>query len=195
VFTRAPQVGLFRVWQEQVGMGASMELYAISNHFSSGPETRVGQRREQAAYNAAIAAALVSARPGTRLVVGGDLNVFPRPDDPFAADDPSYPSDQLAPLYQAGLTNLWERIAAEDPGSAYTYVFLGQAQTLDQLFVSPALLDDVEAVHAAHINADWPADHPDDRSRGVSDHDPPLARFTLRTEAASPAAPVRTRGK
>jgi uncharacterized protein len=46
-------------------------LWAVSNHSSSGPDTRVGQRREQAA-----------APPDARVVVGGDLDVFPRPDDP-----------------------------------------------------------------------------------------------------------------
>jgi hypothetical protein len=173
VFTRAAQVGLFRVWQDQVGVGGFVDLYAVSNHFSSGPDARVGQRREQAAYDAAIAQAL----SGARVVIGGDLNVYPRPDDPFAPGDPHFPSDQLAPLYDAGLLNLWDRLVAETPGSAYSYVFDGQAQTLDQLFVSPSLLADVASIHVAHINSDWPAAEPDDGARGTSDHDPPVAVF------------------
>jgi len=32
-------------------------------------------------------------------LVGGDLNVYPRPDDPFSPGHPRYPSDQLRPLY------------------------------------------------------------------------------------------------
>jgi uncharacterized protein len=179
VFTRAAQVGSFRIWRDQVGGGDFVDLYAVNNHFSSGPDTRVGQRREQAAYNAAIAQTLLGARPGTLLIIGGDLNVFPRPDDPFAPGDPHFPSDQLGPLYEAGLENLWDQVLANTPAGAYSYVFDGQAQTLDQLFVSPALLDDLQAVNIAHINADWPADDPDDGPRGTSDHDPPRALFML----------------
>jgi hypothetical protein len=46
VFTRAPQVGLFRIWKDGTKSGASIDLYAISNHFSSTPNARVGQRRK-----------------------------------------------------------------------------------------------------------------------------------------------------
>ena len=58
VFTRPPQVGHFRVWRDGIGTSVFTDLYAISNHFSSTPDARVGQRTEQAAYNAAIVAAL-----------------------------------------------------------------------------------------------------------------------------------------
>ncbi len=179
VFTRAPQVALFRVWRDRIGASVFADLYAISNHFSSGPTTRIGQRREQAAYNAVIVAAVQTAHSGARVVVGGDLNVFPRPDDPFAPGEPLFPSDQLAPLYARGLTNLWDRLVAEAPASAYSYVFQGQAQTLDQLFVTSALRDEVTRVRAAHINADWPADFDGDGARGVSDHDPQVAHVSL----------------
>jgi predicted extracellular nuclease len=184
VFTRAAQVGLFRIWSEQVGIGNAVDLYAISNHFSSGPDGRVGQRREQAAYNAAIADALLGSQADQRLVIGGDLNVFPRPDDPFAPGDALFPSDQLAALYQAGLQNLWDRVVEATPSAAYSYVFDGQAQTLDNLFVSQSLLDDLQQVQIAHINADWPADFPDDGPHGTSDHDPPRAVFALTAGAA-----------
>ena len=35
-------------------------------------------------------------------------------------------------------------------------------------------------MRAAHVNAGWPADFPGDGPRGVSDHDPQVARFTTR---------------
>jgi len=180
VFTRAPQVGLFRIWRDGIGVGGATDLYAVSNHFSSGPDSRVGQRREQANYAAAIAAALLSAQPGARVVVGGDLNVYPRPDDPFSPGDALFPSDQLRGLYEAGMTNLWDRLVADTASSAYSYVFEGQAQTLDHLFVSPALLDDVDSIQVAHVNADYPAADPNAGARGMSDHDPPRAVFLLR---------------
>lgn len=169
VFTRAPQVASFRVWRTAVGQSVFTDLYAVSNHFSSNPEGRVGQRREQAAYNAAIVTALGDAR----VIVGGDFNVYPRPDDPFQP-----PSDQLGPLYDAGLTNLYDILVAEVPAAAFTYVFQGQTQTLDQQFVSDSLLAELRAVRVAHINADFPAAYDGDGPRGVSDHDPQAARFT-----------------
>jgi uncharacterized protein len=174
VFTRPPQAARFRIWRSRVGHGKSIRLVAFSNHFSSTPDARVGQRTEQARFGAA----LVEAAPGRRVLFGGDLNVFPRPDDPFAPGHPLYPSDQLGPLYdEAGLENLWDRLADEVPASAYTYVFQGQAQTLDHQFVSRRLARELERVRVAHINADWPKDHEGDGPRGASDHDPVVSRF------------------
>ncbi|MBU2663054.1 hypothetical protein KOI35_05985 [Actinoplanes bogorensis] len=154
VYTRAPQVGLFEVR----AAADSYRLWAISNHFSSGPETRVGQRTEQAAYGAAIVDA-IGTQDGAqeRVVFGGDLNIYPH-------------DAQLAPLDK--LHNLWDNLTADAPTAAYSYVFQGQAQTLDQLFVNDALHGDLIQMRAAHINAD----HPD----AVSDHDPQVARFQSR---------------
>jgi len=174
VYTRAPQVGHFRVWRNGIGLGAWVDLYAVSNHFSSGPDSRVGQRTEQAAYLAAIVAALQSADPQARVDAGGDLNVFPRPDDPLVPA-----SDQLKPLYDLGLENLFDTLVAQVPASAYTYVFEGQAQTLDHQFVTPRLGDELELARVAHLNADWPADFAGDGPRGASDHDPLVARYDL----------------
>src|SRR4029453_18279387 len=100
------------------GSADAYDLWALSNHFSSGPDGRVGQRTEQDAYAAAIATAIETAHPGARVVVGGDLNVFPRPDDPFSPGHPRFPSDQLAPLYDPGLPHLWGELVADDPAHA-----------------------------------------------------------------------------
>jgi hypothetical protein len=171
VFTRAPQVGLFDV---KVAPGSSehYQLWAISNHYSSGPDSRVGQRREQAAYGAAIVTAIEATHAGSRVIYGGDLNVFPRPDDPV----PANPGDQLGPLYRAGLHNLWDDLVADAPAAAYSYDFEGQAQTLDNVFVNDALYGDLIEMRSAHINADWSAGG----DRGTSDHDPQVARFQSR---------------
>lgn len=177
VFTRAPQVGLFRVWRDGIGASVFTDLYISDNHFSSTPDARVGQRSEQAAYNAAIIAALQGVDPNVRVVVGGDLNVYPRPDDPFTPDQSLYPSDQLAALYDQGLTNLFNVLVTEIPVSAYGYVFQGQTQTLDQAFVTPSVLEDLVQVRSAHINSDWPADYHGDGPRGTSDHDPQVSRY------------------
>jgi predicted extracellular nuclease len=176
VYTRAPQVAKFTV-ATSPGSPESQTVWAISNHFSSGPDGRIGQRKEQANYGAAIIAAIQADDPNARVVYGGDLNVFPRPDDPIATAANPTPSDQLAGLYEAGLHNLWENLLADAPSAAYSYTFQGQAQTLDHLFVNSALYGDLVQMRAAHIDAGWPADFPDDGARGVSDHDPQVARF------------------
>lgn len=173
VFTRPPQVGLFRIWQDAVGSGTSLDVYALSNHFSSTPNARVGQRTEQALYDASIVAALQAANTDVLVAVAGDFNVYPRPDDPFD----SAPSDQLGPLYNQGLLNLFDVLVAEVPASAYSYIFQGQTQTLDQIFVTPSLMDELVQARAAHVNSDWPADYDGDGARGASDHDPLVARF------------------
>jgi hypothetical protein len=179
VFTRPPQVGLFRMWRDDMGASVFADLYLVSNHFSSTPNARVGQRTEQAAYNAAIVDALQAAYPGAYVTVGGDLNVYPRPDDPFTPDQSLFPSDQLALLYDQGMTNLWDELVADVPGSAYSYIFQGQTQTLDQMFVTPTALDELVEMRGAHINSDWPADFDGDGPRGTSDHDPQVARYRL----------------
>ena len=171
VFTRAPEVGLFRVWRTGKAESVFTDVLAISNHFSSTPDARVGQRTEQSNYLAAI----VQATPEERVDAGGDFNTFPRPDDPLNRTTTPH---QLAALYDAaGMTNLYDVLVEEVPESAYSYVFVGMAQTLDGQFVSSRLADELAQARIAHVNADWPADTPGDGARGASDHDPLVARF------------------
>ncbi len=151
----------------------------INNHFKSGPDTCIPHRTEQAKYNAAIALAIQTALPEARIVLGGDLNVYPRPDDPVAPVGQAGSTDQLGSLYDPslGLKNLWEVLLAEAPQAAYSYVYLGMAQTLDQMFVNQAMLNDLLLFRIAHINSDFPADYAGDVARGTSDHDPNVAIF------------------
>jgi predicted extracellular nuclease len=186
VYTRPPQVGQFRVWRDGIGESVFTDLYAISNHFSSTPDARVGQRTEQSAYNVAIVEALTDAG-AERVISGGDFNVYPRPDDPFAPGveygcNPLpcdvAPSDQLGPFYDAGLHNLWDTLVAEVPRSAYSYNFVGHVQTLDMQFATDDQFADLVEVRAGHFNADFAADFDGDVARGASDHDPQVARWS-----------------
>ena len=117
VFTRDPQVGLFRVWRTAVGVGAWFDVYAISNHFSSTPDGRVAQGASRPRTSLQIVDALGVRRTGRRR---RRLQRLPRPDDPLQS-----PSDQLDPLYDQGLLNLWDTMVAQVPAAAYSYVFLG----------------------------------------------------------------------
>jgi hypothetical protein len=181
VFPRAPDIALFRIYSTSIGVGSHRDVYVVDNHFKSGPDTCVGHRTEQARYNAAIVQFLQAANPNARIVLGGDLNVYPRPDDPFAPIGQPASSDQLGPLYDPGLglTNLWDVLLGQAPESAYSYVFVGMAQTLDQVFVNPVMLADLKQFRTAHINSDFPADYPGDVARGTSDHDPDVASFVI----------------
>ena len=182
VYTRAPQVGHFRIWRDGIGESVFTELWAISNHFSSTPNARVGQRTEQAAYQVAIADAILGADPAARFISGGDFNVFPRPDDPFTPGQ-AYgccsfgPSDQLGDMYDAGLHNLWDTLVADVPASAYSFSFQGQAQTLDMQWANDGQFADLVQVRAGHFNADFPAKYAGDVARAASDHDPQVARW------------------
>ncbi len=180
VFPRAPDVALFRVWATGVGSGNYADVYTINNHFKSGPDTCVAHRTEQAQYDAALVQYIETAVPGARVVVAGDLNVYPRPDDPFAPIGAGG-SDQLGSLYapSLGLTNLWSVLLGQTPAAAYSYVYLGQAQTLDQMFVNGPMSDTLQDFRIAHINSDFPADYAGDVARGTSDHDPNVATFLL----------------
>jgi uncharacterized protein len=176
VFPRAPDVGLFRIYSNSIGVGSYRDVYVINNHFKSTPDSCIGHRTEQANYNAALVAFIQAAKPDARIVLGGDLNVYPRPDDiAYGA------SDQLASLYgpALGLKNLWEVLVAEEPEAAYSYNYLGMAQTLDQMFINQAMLADLQQYRIAHINSDFPADYAGDVARGTSDHDPNVATFVL----------------
>jgi uncharacterized protein len=176
VFPRAPDVGLFRIYSNSIGVGSYRDVYVINNHFKSGPDTCIAHRSEQAKYNAAIVQFIETANPNARIVVGGDLNVYPRPDDIALGA-----SDQLGSLYDPslGLKNLWEVLLGQAPEAAYSYVYLGMAQTLDQMFVNGPLLADLQQYRIAHINSDFPADYPGDVARGTSDHDPNAATFVI----------------
>jgi hypothetical protein len=171
IHARGPQVGLFRISQG-IDSSAAIDLYAISNHFAAGPTEHRQRRREQAKYTAALVAALQVADPQVRVVVGGDFNTYPRPDDPVLP-----PSDQLKALYDQGLHSLYDRLVMEVPAAAYSYVFDHQTQVLDQIFVTDPLLTALETIRVAHVNSDWPTDVPDDGPRRSSDHDPSVARF------------------
>jgi predicted extracellular nuclease len=186
VYSRGPSVGLFRVWRDQIGTSSWTDVYLVNNHQSSTPDARVLQRTEQATYNARIADAILAADPDARIVIGGDFNVFPRPDDPFAPGQPipgigTGPSDQLAALYESDLTNLYGELVERYPASAYTFGFQGQAQTLDQMWASPAMLEELLDIRTAKINVDWPSDAAGEAPAygrfGVSDHDPEAGTF------------------
>lgn len=163
-FSRAVQViGLQDVERED------RRIWLLNNHFSAGPGRRVERRTWQSRVNARIAQRLMELYPEDGVIVGGDLNQFPRPDDPL---DP--PSDQLGPIYRAGLYNVVDWVMERDPANVYSYVFRGDANVLDHLFLSPGLKDRLHLATYLHLNADYPESFREDLPIRGSDHDPLL---------------------
>jgi predicted extracellular nuclease len=164
LFERLPQAALFRVHRASVADNDWVEVYAFGNHFKSGPDTNIQLRTEQAAYNAQLVTDTLTVKPNARAAVLGDLNVYPD-------------STQLAALY-IKMSNLHYNIPA---ASRYSYIFQGQTQTLDQIFVTGALSQTLAAARVAHVNADWSYDYAPIRTTNhqASDHDSTVATFNL----------------
>ncbi|MEX2606585.1 MAG: endonuclease/exonuclease/phosphatase family protein [Kiritimatiellia bacterium] len=161
VYSRAMQVFVV----EDLHSGKTVWMF--NNHFSAGPGHRVDRRRQQAAVNAELVNLILRQDPEAVVVVGGDLNVFPRPDDPT---DP--PSDQLGPLYEAGLYNVVERVLQESPATAYSYNYRGVVNVLDHFFLSPAAKEALRDVRYLKLNASAPRAFPGEPPQRASDHDP-----------------------
>jgi predicted extracellular nuclease len=161
VFSRSVQVLTLR--DLETGEG----LWILNNHFNAGPDRKVARRRQQAEINAMLYQHIVGRYPDALVIVGGDLNVFPRPDDPL---DP--PSDQLGPLYEAGLFNVFDRIVEQAPANAYSYIYRGVPNVLDHFFLSPAAQKRLGYAAYMKLNASAPEAFPDQAPLRASDHDP-----------------------
>ena len=76
------------------------------------------------------------------------------------------------------LTNLVDAVPAAE---RYSYSFDGNAQVLDHILVNDAMLSSVRGIYYARSDADFPESLRSDPSRPerVSDHDMPVAYFTL----------------
>ena len=149
-------------------------LYVVNNHFNSkgGDSPLFGiaqpplqpsllQRMGQALTVNNFVDRLLFLHPKSKVVVLGDMNDFQ-----FAA-----PLRQVRPqgaLSDQELVNLVDTLPA---GEQYTYIFEGNAQALDHILVSEALVNRA-AVDVVHVNAAFPG--------AASDHDPVIARLTFK---------------
>jgi len=173
--TRDPLLGRFTFNGEEVTL--------INNHLTSRfgstpifgaeqPFVQAGELErtlETGALNEVVDA-LLEADPGANIIVLGDLNTFEFTDE-LTQTLPGVGSEQV-------LTNL---INAALPGDeAYTFIFDGNSQVLDHIFVTAGLLDTARA-DVVHVNTDF--------SDPTSDHDPVLAAFTLGDTAQAMAEP------
>jgi predicted extracellular nuclease len=150
-----PRNRLFVINNHFTSKGGSAPLFgAMQPPFDGGSE----QRQAQAEVVNGFVRALLEADPHAKVIVLGDLNDFW-----FSTPLEILRAGAAGPV----LTNLHDTLPATE---RYTYVFEGNAQTLDHILVSANLASRVE-YDIVHANAEF--------AERASDHDPPVARFTL----------------
>lgn len=162
LFARAPVVGLFRIHHDAVGSDNYLDIYLSNNHLKSDPTGYNSLREFQATYNLSFIEALQAENPDVHFILLGDLNSFPE-------------SEELAVL-EPTLNSLWDDIP---PVSRYTYIYAGQSQTLDYIYITPNLNDILVDVSIAHTNADYAYHYETSPSTSLraADHDPIIATF------------------
>ena len=159
------------------------------NGWSSGGARVRAKRGAQAAYLAGLVQQLQAANPGERIALVGDFNAFEFNDG--YVDVLGVVKGEEAPEDEV-LTHVGSPLATPlvdgsqliaDPRERYSYVFEGNAQTLDHVLVNQALLGDALRVEVDHarINADFGVDNFGDAGLPirVSDHDPVRLRIAV----------------
>ncbi len=184
--------------------GSSFAVTVIANHLRSlnGIEdgtpdglTTVGNRvRQKRNAQAVSLATLVQARqtadPNEKIIVLGDFNAFQISDGyvDVIGTVLGTPTPDTAVVVAAGdvvdpnLTNLTDSVAAPE---RYSYLYNGDAQTIDHILVNGALLSSTVTRRLEHprICADFndTARNDPNTALRLSDHDPVVAYFEVAT--------------
>jgi predicted extracellular nuclease len=158
-------------------------LVVIANHFNSkiGDKPLYGEtqppllstetkRREQATIVRGFVTQLVTADPTVRVIVAGDLNDFEF-SAPLSILKNGPETQPVSP--GQSLSNLVENVI----GDRYTYIFEGNAQSLDHMLYSQSLSNRLVASNIVHLNSDKV---PDDPAR-ASDHEAVVGDFDFST--------------
>jgi predicted extracellular nuclease len=153
---------------------AGRRLTVIANHLTSRygstpvfgaiqPFVQAGEaeRAAQASALHGFVAGLVSGDPDAGILVLGDLNTFEFTDA----------LARVLPGADGILTNLLWR---ERPSERYTYIYNGNSQVLDHIFVTAGLRRGAQ-VDIVHVNVDFP----DSNGVEASDHEPVLAAIEM----------------
>lgn len=149
--------------------GGSSPILGRTQPFVNGSEA---ERLAQAQVVRGFVDSVLAIDPDAKLLVLGDLNEF-------TVNAPVRALTDAGANGEPGLVDLADALIAEET-ERYSYVFEGNAQSLDHILASPALMKPEVAAEfdAVHINAEF--------HDQISDHDPDLVSFLL----ARPAAPL-----
>jgi len=169
--TRLPLVGTFEFNGQQVTLinvhnssqAGSSELYGSTqppvNHGGDAPADDANGRQAQAQYITNYVQTLLQSDPTAKIGILGDFN-----DTASSAAQQIYTSSGV-------LTDMEGHEAADN---RYTYVFEGNAESLDHTLVTSSIYDDSD-FETVHVNAEYP-----DATR-ESDHDPSISLIDLAT--------------
>ncbi len=162
-------------------------LIDVDDDGTNGEGARVrAKRRAGAEFLANLINARQTANPNERIVSVGDYNAFQFNDgyvDVIGTilGTPA-PSDQVT-LASSDLVepNLFDLVETLPASQRYSFVFEGNAQVLDHIIVNQAARARVTRFAYGRNNADFPEAFKTDASRSerVSDHDLPVAYFSL----------------
>ncbi|MFN0277723.1 MAG: endonuclease/exonuclease/phosphatase family protein [Pyrinomonadaceae bacterium] len=203
LFDRPPF--LIRVQAIDPKSATPLTITAIVNHFKSligidsekdGPRTRQ-KRKQEAEWLAKFVVERQKANPDEMLLVCGDFNAGLQNDgynDLIGTLRGKPEQSVIVPskTYTTGLFNLANSI--KDAANRYSYVFDGSTQTLDHILVNGKLGDRILKFGYARLNADFPVSYSADATRPerVSDHDAPVAFFSLGPELNFAGVPPPT---
>ncbi|MEL7504429.1 MAG: choice-of-anchor I family protein [Cyanobacteria bacterium J06554_6] len=181
--TRLPLVGNFTFNGNLVTV--------VNNHLTSrfgstpifgGPQPFVqageAEREAQAQALNDYVDSIVGANPDAKVIVTGDLNTFEFTDD-LAEILPGTGDERL-------LSNLVDQSIADD--DAYTFIFDGNSQVLDHMFVTDALAEGEFDI--VHVNNDFARDDGRNLFQDTlvaSDHEPLVGKFTLEETVVEPS--------
>ncbi len=185
--------------------GRPFEITVVVNHLKSflgydDPKQMANVRLKkklQAEFLAKLVADRQKANPKERIVLVGDFNAYQFNDGivdvigaikgkPALKDEVMNPSDDLL---DPDMIDLVDLIIADQ---RYSYRFDGNGQVLDHILISDSLKNNVHGFGYARMNADFPESYrnDDNRPERFSDHDAPVAYFTL-DERIVTSPPVR----
>lgn len=144
------------------------------------------KRRAQAEDIAALVQARQAANPSEAIVLAGDYNAY-QFNDGYAdimgtiRGVPTPASQVLLPSPDLVNPDLADAGDLAPPASRYSYLFRGNAQTIDHILVNQNALPRLASLSFARLNADFPEilrGNPD-RPERLSDHDAPVAFFNF----------------
>jgi uncharacterized protein len=185
---------VLRATVTRAGSDSPLPFTLIVNHLRSlsgiddavdGNRVRV-KREAQAEYLANLIQEFQNADPNLNLISIGDYNAF-QFSDGYAdvigvVKGTPVPADQVV-VPPKTITNppLTDLIDTASAGERYSYSFSGSAQEIDHMLVNANMAPRLSRYAVARNNADFPEVYRNDSNRPerVSDHDMPVAYFTL----------------
>ncbi|MFL6373173.1 MAG: endonuclease/exonuclease/phosphatase family protein [Pyrinomonadaceae bacterium] len=196
LFDRPPF--MIRVQAIDTKSAEPLTVTAIVNHLKSylgidnekdGPRVR-DKRKQEAEWLANFVAERAKSNPDERVLLCGDFNAFLFNDgyNDLIGTLKGKPDQRVtnpSKTYATGLYDLADFIAAP---ARFSYVHDGSMQVLDHILVNKKLSTSLLKFGYARLDADFPVAWQDDDSRPerLSDHDAPVAFFSL--DPAKPTA-------